>query len=208
MPRRIIGDTPQLPAGKATVADEGGIGCMQEYVSFSFPGGESYLCKKEKEFAEAILIKNKTLWPALVIFPSGLTPEIVYAQCTFKYRSDDDYTYKEASGINNFLRKGRLVEFMREYNVASVIVGPTSLAASFHALGEPRIEESLFVIGQNGTAVRYRAEPKKARTRAARGKGPKAALQPRTAPPVDIRRPATPSSRTGLIRNILRKLFG
>jgi hypothetical protein len=209
MPRRIVGDTAQLPAGKTTVADERGIGCMQEYISFSFPNGKSYLCKREKETAEAVLKENESLWPAVVIFPSGLTPEIVYAQCTFKYRSYDDHNYKEASGINNFLRKGRLVEFMREYNVASVIVGPPSLADSFYALDEPRIEESLFVIGPNGSAVRYRSEPKKtSRNPAASREGPKTTLRPRTAPAVEIRSVAASSSKPGLIRAIFRSLFG
>jgi hypothetical protein len=152
------------------------------------------------------LARNKSLWPAIVIFPSGLAPEIVYAQCTFTYRPNDAHTYKEASGINNFLRKGRLVEFIREYNVASLMVRPKSLADSFYyALDEPRIEESLFVVEQNGSAVPYRSERKKAHGISATGGRPlEGALPPQTAPAVD---PATSSSGPSLIPSILKRLF-
>lgn len=163
MPRRIIGDTPKVPAEQATIADERGIGCMLEVISFGFPDGKSYVCNKEKELADAVLARNRALWPAIVMFPLGLSADMIYAQCTFKYSPDTDHNYKEASGINNFLRKGRLVEFMREYNVASLLVGPQSLADSFYALDEPRIEESLFVITGAAAAIRYRAEPPKTR---------------------------------------------
>jgi hypothetical protein len=146
--RRIIGDGPKSDNQKS-VADERGIGCMQEYIVFSFPDEKSYVCEREKKLADAILQKNKNLWPAVVFFASGLSPELIYAQCTFPLRPSDDYNYKEASGLNNFLRRDAVVPFMREYNVSSLIVCSGSLADGLYGLDEPRIEESLFVVKDN-----------------------------------------------------------
>jgi len=144
--RMITQGFSRSPKGTDTVADQQAIGCAREYISFSFPDGGSYVCDKEKAIADLILDRNRPIWPAVVIFPSGLRSELLYAQCTFKSDPRHDHSYKEAGGINTFLAKGSVVEFLREYNVASLIVGPRSLADVFYRLNEPRIEESLFVI--------------------------------------------------------------
>jgi hypothetical protein len=166
MPRMITEGASRAPKETATIADERGIGCGKEYISFSFPEGGSYVCDKEKALAELILDRNQHLWPAVVIFPSGLRPQLLYAQCTFKYESFHEHNYKEAGGINNFLSKGCLLEFLREYNIASLIVAPWALADNFYSLDEPRIEESLFVIESDGGAVtRYKARHRNVATR-------------------------------------------
>jgi hypothetical protein len=157
MPRRIIGQVARK-SGQSAVADEVGIGCMQEYISFQLGQGKNYLCDKEKNFADRALDKNSTLWPAVVIFPTGLHSDLIYAQCTFPLRPGDKYLYKEASGVNNFLRPGRLIEFIREYNVSSLMVSPTVLAGRFFSLKDPRIEESLFVLENDLRVVPYEAK--------------------------------------------------
>jgi hypothetical protein len=154
---RIVGDKPhRLPK---TTADQWGVGCMLPRIRFDLPNGASYTCDTEYLAAEAILNHHRPLWPAVVIGPTALSPELLYAQCSFRYRPGDDNNYKEASGINNFLRTGRLVEFMREYNVASLLVLSQQLAGRFYDLHEPRIEDSLYVVGLHGSIVRY--QPKK-----------------------------------------------
>jgi hypothetical protein len=154
--RRIIGDAP-TSGDPQSLADERGIGCMQERIVFTLADGKSYVCEREKQLAEAILQNNKTLWPAVVFLTSGLSPELIYAQCTFPLRPNDSHNYKEASGLNNFLKRGAVLPFMREYNVSSLIVCSGSLADRLYRLDEPRIEESLFVVtGRTFTAERYK----------------------------------------------------
>jgi hypothetical protein len=162
MPRMITEGASAAPKESATVADQRAIGCGQEYISFTFPDGGNYLCDKEKKFAEVVLNRNQELWPAVAIFPTGLATELLYAQCSFKYTASHNHKYKEAAGIKKFLSKGCVVEFLREYNVNSLIVGPRALADVFYALDEPRIEESLFIIdSEAGAVTRYRSRPQK-----------------------------------------------
>jgi hypothetical protein len=159
---RMITEGAEPTKGQTSVSYQRAIGCAKENISFSFLDGGSYVCTKEKAIAELILNRNKNLWPAMIIFPTGLATELLYAQCTFKLDSRHDYTYKEAAGINKFLSKGCVLEFLREYNVASVIIAPRSLADAFYALNEPRIEESLFVVKSDaGELARYELRPLK-----------------------------------------------
>jgi hypothetical protein len=203
MPRRIASECRET-RDKAAASDIRGIGCGLELIEFSFPDGGSYVCSNEKASAEAILRKNKKLWPAVVIFPSGLTPELLYAQCTFKYAPHHHYNYKEASGINNFLRKGNLVEFMREYEVKSLIVGPAPLAAAFSRIGELRVDRSLFVIGPDARAIPYHTNaPDENSVRSSQKPTATGSRQPDAGRGRTLESPTTPSK----LRSLLGRLF-
>lgn len=155
MPRMITQTASSTSLESPTVADQSAIGCGRKYISFTLDNG-SYFCDKEKAVAELILDRNICLWPAVVFLPTGIHPDLLYAQCSFKYAECHDFNYKEAGGINRFLAKGCVLEFMRDYSVASLIVVPRPLADGLYSLDEPRIEESLFVLDSNGRAVSYR----------------------------------------------------
>lgn len=136
--------------GEPTIADEPGIGCYLDHIEFKLPGGKSHILDVEKKVASSILTRNPGLQPAMVIVPCRISADFLYAQCSF------DRGYKEASGINNFLRKNRIVNFMRKHSVASLITVTPTLAEALYSLNEPRIEESLFLVLKPDTPpVRY-----------------------------------------------------
>jgi hypothetical protein len=136
--------------GKATAADWPGIGCYRPYISIGLPDGTSHLLDVEKDLATTILSQNRDLQPAMVLMPCRLSPALIYAQCSF------DGGYKEASGKNNFLRRGRIINYMRKHSVASLIAVTPELAGELYSLSEPRIEDSLYLfLGTDETPVLY-----------------------------------------------------
>jgi hypothetical protein len=134
----IVFPVPE-PGRNATAADEPGIGCYKGHITFTLPDGTEHVLDAEKDLATTILSRNRNLQPAIVLMPCRLTPSLLYAQCSF------DRGYKEASGVNNFLRKGRIINYMRQHSVASLIAVTAQLAEALYLLNEPRIQESLYL---------------------------------------------------------------
>lgn len=135
---RIVTPIPD-PAGETTLEDERGIGCWLDYIEFRLPDGKSYILDVEKEFATRVLGHCGAILPSVVLMPCRLTA-LLYAHCSF------NGDYKEASGVNNFLREGRIVNYMRMHKVASLVAVTPALAEALYALAEPRIEESLYLV--------------------------------------------------------------
>jgi len=153
---RMMTQGAAIPAEQIrNIADQRALGCRREMIGFNFPDQTSYMCEREKRFAEAVLERNQSSWPAFVMFPTNLSPELIYAQCSFKHTLGDDYNYKETAGIHVFLAAGgSLSAFIAEYGVVALFVGPQALADSVYALDEPLVQHVLYALDINSGAVK------------------------------------------------------
>jgi hypothetical protein len=75
---RIIGDAANSAERSDSIADFRGLGCNVGTIKFDLGDGKQYVFDQEKRSAELLLKNNAALFPAVVMLPSGLSPELIF----------------------------------------------------------------------------------------------------------------------------------
>ena len=129
-----------------------GMLCPNETMELTL-GNEKYDFKRETASALTILKANPGLWPAIVCFPSRLTPAIIFLHATFpKFEGGKIWAKGEAR--RDYFLNPALMSVVRDYGVKSVIVGKTDLLREIAALDEPRLDDSLYEVYDLSGSVR------------------------------------------------------